>query len=130
MNAKPTDIDGFFATLPDQQRETLETMRRTILSIAPDAVQSISYGVPTFKYKGRPLAYLGAAKHHCALYGVSVDLFKDDLAGYDLDKGTIRYPIGEPMPPALVKKLLDARIASIEESAAKKGKKPAAGKSG
>lgn len=122
MNAKPTDIDGYLATLPEEQRETLETMRRTILSIAPEAVESISYGVPAFKYKGRPLAYIGAAKHHCALYGLSIDLFKDDLAGYDLDKGTIRYPIGEPMPAALVKKLLDARIAAIEASAAAKGK--------
>ena len=123
MNAKPIDIDAYLAGLTDEQRATLESMSRTILAIAPEAVESISYGIPTFKLRGRPLAYIGAAKNHCALYGFSVDAFTDDLAAYDVEKGTIRYPIGEPLPEPLVRKLLEARMAEIETAITSKGKK-------
>jgi uncharacterized protein YdhG (YjbR/CyaY superfamily) len=82
----------------------------------------VSYGVPTFKYQGRPLIYIGAAKSHCALYGVNLDLFPDELAAYDTSKGTIRFPPGKPPPEALVQKLLTARIAEIEAVASKRKK--------
>lgn len=126
MNAKPKDIDSYLAALPEAQRNTLETMRRTIRSLCPEAVESISYDVPTFKYKGRPLAYLGAARNHCSLYGIMVDAHKEALAGYDVSRGTVRYPIGEPLPETLVKTLLEARVAQIDAPASK-GKKPKAG---
>lgn len=122
MNAKPTDIDGYLATLPEVQRATLETMRQMIRGIAPQAVESISYGVPTFKLSGRPLAYIGAAKNHCALYGFRVDGYKDELAGYDVDKGTIRYAVDSPLPEPLVRKLLEARMAEIAAATAPKRK--------
>ena len=81
-----------------------------IKAVAPTAVEAIGYGIPSFKYQGRPLIYFGAAKSHCALYGTS--------------KGTIRFPPGEPPPEALVKTLVNERIAQIEAAAAgrKRGK--------
>ena len=119
---KPADIDEYLSNFPDESRETLEGLRRTIKAIVPEAAESVSYGLPTFKYRGRPLIYLGAAKSHCALYGVNLDLFQDELATYDTSKGTIRFPPGRPPPDSLVKKLLDARIAEIESAAGKRKK--------
>lgn len=117
MNENTSDIDTYLARLTNEQRETLQAMRGIIRNVAPEAAESISYGVPTFKYRGRPLAYIGAAKHHCALYGVDIESFKDELAAYDLARGTIRYPIGEPMPEPLVRKLVEARMHVIDAAA-------------
>lgn len=103
MNPKPADIDAYLSTLPDDARATIEEVRRTIKAAAPDAVEAISYGMPTFTYHGQRLIYFAAAKKHCALYGTS--------------QGTVRFPIGAP-PVALVKTLVEARIADIEAEAA------------
>jgi uncharacterized protein YdhG (YjbR/CyaY superfamily) len=118
MNANPADIDAYLTALPGDQRAALEKLRGTIRAAAPEAVESISYGMPTFKHRGRPLIYFGAAKNHCAIYGPAVDAFRDELAAYDASKGTIRFQPGKPLPAALVKKLLRARIAEIEAAAA------------
>ncbi len=116
MNAKPTDIDGYLSAVPDGARATLAELRRTIKAVAPDAVEAISYGMPAFKYQGRPLVYFAAAKNHCALYGTS--------------RGTLRFPPGEPLPEALVQTLVKARIEAIEAAAAgRKRKKSGAGQS-
>jgi uncharacterized protein YdhG (YjbR/CyaY superfamily) len=120
---KPADIDAYLSTLPEDSRETLAGLRRTIKALVPEAAESVSYGVPTFKYQGRPLIYIGAAKNHCALYGVNLDLFPDELSAYDTSKGTVRFPAGQPPPEALVKKLLNARIAEIESAAATRKRK-------
>jgi uncharacterized protein YdhG (YjbR/CyaY superfamily) len=77
MNRTATDIDGYLAALPEPARTTLTQLRQSIKAIAPDAVESISYGMPTFKHKGRPLVYFAAAKQHCALYGVPLDGHRD-----------------------------------------------------
>lgn len=118
MNAIPTDIDGYLTTLPEDARATLEELRRSIKAVAPDAVETISYGMPTFKYKGRPLTYFGAWRNHCALYGLRPDV--GELAGYDVSKGTIRFPPGKPPPEALVKKLVSVRMAAIETATAER----------
>jgi uncharacterized protein YdhG (YjbR/CyaY superfamily) len=89
-----------------------------IRAIAPDAVESISYGMPTFKYHGRPLIYFGAWKSHCAIYGMNVEGHDAELAAYEVKKGTISFPLGEPLPEALVNALVTERMAAIEASAA------------
>jgi uncharacterized protein YdhG (YjbR/CyaY superfamily) len=112
------EIDSFLAALPDDQRATLQKIRETVRATAPQAVESISYGIPTFKYKGRPLIYFGAAKNHCAIYGAAVaESDKEDLKGYDISKGTIRFSPDQPLPAALVERLVKARIADIEGGA-------------
>ena len=126
MDTKATDIDGYLATVPEQARATLEELRRRISALAPDAVEAISYGLPTFKYLGRPLVAFGSARKHCALYGMSavLEAHRDELASYDTSKGAVRFPPGEPPPEALLKTLVRARIAEIEADAARrKGKK-------
>jgi uncharacterized protein YdhG (YjbR/CyaY superfamily) len=118
MSPQLDTIDAYLAALPDEQRATLENLRKTITSTVPDAVESISYGVPTFKYMGRPLIYIAAAKKHLALYGMSLEPHKDALAAYDTAKGTIRFPASKPPPKALVTRLLKARVAEIDAMAA------------
>lgn len=127
MNTTSSDVDGYLSTLPDDARATLEELRRTIKAAAPDAVEMISYGLPGFKYQGRPLVGFGAWKGHCALYGMIPEAHQDLLSAYDTSKGTIRFPLGEPLPEALVRTLVSARIARIEAAAAeRKGKKASA----
>lgn len=115
-------IDAYLSTLPEDVRATLQQLRQTINAAAPEAVESISYGSPTFKYKGRPLIYFAAWKNHCAVYGIDVDAHKDKLTAYDASKGTIRFSHTNPLPESLVKTLVTARIAQIEAAATRKPK--------
>ena len=113
MSAKPTTIDEYLAPLANDKRAALEKLRKTILSIAPDATECISYGLPTFAHK-RKLVAMGAEANHCALYVLSSSLlndFRDDVAGYDTTKGSIHFTPDKPLPLALVKKLVKARMA-------------------
>lgn len=114
-----TDIDEFLAGLPEERRSALEGLRRTIAKAAPEAVEAISYGVPAFKYRGRPLVSFGAGKQHCAFYVQSpavMEAHRDELVGYETAKGTIRFAPGEPLPADLVTKLVKARIAETDAS--------------
>jgi len=117
VSPAPKTVDDYLAALPEDQHAVLEKLRETIKAAAPDAAESISYGIPSFKYKGRPLIHIGAAKHHCAIYGLVPDAFKDELQQYDTSKGTIRFPADKPLPETLVRKLVKARIDEIEAGA-------------
>jgi len=121
MSPAAKDVDAYLAALPEDQRAALEKLRETIKAAAPEAAESISYGMPTFKYKGRPLIYLGAAKKHCAIYGTSTD--NEELKQYDTSKGTVRFSPDKPLPEALVKKLVNAQIERIEAGASEYPKK-------
>lgn len=112
--ARPNSIDEYLDTVPSEHRGVLERLRKLIAATAPEAAESISYGVPTYKLSGRPLVYFGTAKQHFALYGISGiirEQYKDDLAGYSMSKGTIRFPWDGPFPSALIKKLVKASLA-------------------
>jgi uncharacterized protein YdhG (YjbR/CyaY superfamily) len=117
MSPVPKDVATYLAALPEDQRAALQKLRDTIKAAAPEAAESISYGIPSFKYKGRPLIHIGAAKHHCAIYGLVPDAYKDELKQYDTSKGTIRFSADKPLPTTLVKKLVNTRMAEIEAGA-------------
>jgi uncharacterized protein YdhG (YjbR/CyaY superfamily) len=125
---QPDSIDDYLTRVPDEHRDVLINLRELIRSTAPDAVESISYGIPTYKLNGRPLVYFGNAKTHYAVYALSAavrDKFKNELADYSLSKGTIRFPFDKPLPKALIKKMVKAAIEENgEETAAKKSKLP------
>jgi uncharacterized protein YdhG (YjbR/CyaY superfamily) len=122
MPAKPTTIDQYLAAVrDDDQRAALQKLRKTIHAAAPKAQEYIGYGLAAFRLDGRPLVALGAAASHCAFYlmsGSTVEAHKDALKSYDTSKGTIRFPADKPLPAALVRKLVKARIA---ENAARYG---------
>ena len=112
MSAPARDIDGYLAALPEEARATLEELRRTIKAAAPEAAEVISYQVPTYKYHGSLVGFW-ATKNHCAFCVMSpavMEAHRDELKAYDTAKATIRFPPGKPLPAALVKKLVKARI--------------------
>ena len=117
MSPAPKTVDDYLAALPKDHRAALEGLRKTIRAAAPEAAESISYGIPSFKHKGRQLIHIGAAKHHCAIYGLVPDAFKDELKQYDTSKGTIRFPADKPLPETLVRKLVKTRMAEIKAGA-------------
>ena len=105
-------FDGYLAALDPRQRAALEKLRKAIRSAAPKAEECISYGVPAFRLNGKFLVALGAAANHCSFYpGSALQALKVDLRGYDTSKGTIRFQPDRPLPPALVRRLVKARIA-------------------
>jgi uncharacterized protein YdhG (YjbR/CyaY superfamily) len=114
MPAKPTTIDEYLAPLSADKRAALERLRKAIRAAAPKAEEYIGYGLAAFRLDGKPLVAFGASAKHCAFYPMSsatVDDHRDALAGYDTSKGTIRFPADKPLPAALVRKLVKARIA-------------------
>jgi uncharacterized protein YdhG (YjbR/CyaY superfamily) len=117
-NAKPKTIDDYLAALSDENRAALEKLRRTIRAAAPKAEECISYSLPAFRLNGLMVA-LGATANHCAFYpmsGTTIEAHKRELEGYDVSKGTIRFHPDEPLPAALVRKLVKARIAENDRS--------------
>ncbi|RPI85464.1 MAG: hypothetical protein EHM42_06700 [Planctomycetaceae bacterium] len=113
VKSKPANIDEYLAAVSDVQRVALEKLRKAIKSAAPLAEECISYGLCAFR-QGRMLVGFGANDKHCAFYLMSnstVAAHEDDLKGYDTSTGTIRFQPEKPLPAALVKKLVKARIA-------------------
>jgi uncharacterized protein YdhG (YjbR/CyaY superfamily) len=114
----PADIDEYLAGVPEPARTTLSKIRAAIRSAVPrEATEAISYRMPTFKYKGALMAF-GAFKNHCSLFPMSMAViaeFKNELKGFPTSKGTIHFPLDKPLPAALVKKMVKARVAQNEE---------------
>lgn len=117
---RATTVDDYLAGVPEPARTTLNKIRAVIRSVLPaDATEAISYGMPTFKYKGPLLGY-AAFPGHCGLYPMNpavIEAFKEELKSYQTSKGTIRFPVDQPPPAALIKKLVKARIADNERKA-------------
>ena len=110
---KLSPIDEYLAGVTADQREALEKLRKAIRAVAPKVEECISYGIPAFRLNGRSLVFFGAWANHCSFYpGSSTTLknFRGDLKGFQITKGTIRFSPDNPLPAALVKKLIKARI--------------------
>ena len=111
---KPTNTDEYLEQLPAAQQKALRTLRKRILAAAPGAEEHFGYGLPGFKYNGHPMLYLGAAKNHVALYGSVPVGFKERLKDFTVSKGTIQFTPEKPLPAALVKDIVKAKLAEIE----------------
>ena len=110
--AKPETPDDYLAGIVPDKRAALETLRKRIKDAAPEADECISYGVPAFRLNGRLLVAYAAAAHHCAFYpGSVVQALKDELNGYDISKGTVRFSADRVLPARLVRKLVKLRLA-------------------
>jgi len=117
MPPKPKNIDEYLAALSDDKRAALQKLRKTIRAAAPKAEECISYRLAAFRQNGMLVAF-GATGNHCAFYLMSsstVAAYKKELEGYDTSKGTIRFQPDKPLPAALVRKLVKARIAENEK---------------
>jgi uncharacterized protein YdhG (YjbR/CyaY superfamily) len=111
------EIDAILAASPKEHRAALQKIRETIREIVPDAVEGISYSIPAFRYKGKPLAGYASLKDHCSYFPMSGKLtakFKKELKDFKTSKGGIQFQPEHPIPSSLLKKLLLERIKEIE----------------
>jgi uncharacterized protein YdhG (YjbR/CyaY superfamily) len=118
MPAKPTNTREYMAALPREKRATLEELRDIVLSVAPKAEEAFSYGIPELKLDGERFLWYAAWKEHYSLYPVTGAMQRAhgaEISGYETAKGTIRFPASEPLPKALVKKLVKTRLAEVRE---------------
>ena len=115
-DAKPRSHDDYLSKVEPDKRAALQKLRKDIRAAAPRAEECISYGIPGFSLNGRVLVHYGSAKNHCAFYpGATIASLAKELEGYETSKGTIRFAADEPLPAALVKKIVKARIAACAE---------------
>jgi uncharacterized protein YdhG (YjbR/CyaY superfamily) len=104
-------IDSYNCAFPHDVYDILEKLRQTIKKAAPDAKEAIAYGIPTFKLNGN-LVHFGGYKNHVSFYPGSeaIEIFKKELAEYECSKGTIKFPLGKPIPYALVAEITKYRV--------------------
>lgn len=105
-------IEEYISKSPKQAQVPARAIYKLIKDIAPEAVESISYGVPTFKLNSKPLVYFAAYEHHIGLYATpnGHEAFKDQFAKYKQGKGSVQFPLDQPMPVELIKKVVEYRI--------------------
>jgi uncharacterized protein YdhG (YjbR/CyaY superfamily) len=110
--AKFTTMDAYIASVPTEVQDILEKIRHTIQKAAPGAVETISYQIPTFKLSGKNLVYFAAWKEHIGFYAMPSGnaAFKKELSQYKVAKGSIRFPLEEPIPYDLIKKIVMFRV--------------------
>ena len=113
----PKNVDAYIAQAPKEVQEKLQELRVAIKTIAPDAEERISYGMPYYYYKGR-LVYFQLWKKHIGLYVPTpiVEEHKSELQGYETTNATIRFPLNENLPLDLIKKLVQARVRKNDEA--------------
>ena len=115
-NGAPKNVDEYLAGVPEPARSALNKIRAAIrCAVPPEATETISYGIPAFKHKGVRV-WFAAFSNHCSLFPTAsvVEAFKNELKGFSTSKGTIHFPADKPLPSALVKKLVKARLAQNE----------------
>jgi uncharacterized protein YdhG (YjbR/CyaY superfamily) len=117
----PRDVEDYLTRVPAIQRQALERLRRTIKSVVPDAVEVISYQMPTFKLNGRMLVSYAAFKGHCSFFPGAgpTEAHQDELKSFVTSKGTVRFTPERPLSAALVRKLVRTRI-RLNAAAARK----------
>jgi len=110
-------VDEYLEAAPEPQRSTLRELRETLREILPGAVEGLYYGIPAFEVDGRAVAGYAYHKHHCGYYPHSEAVLArlaGELDGYDRSKGTLRFRVDEPLPRALVARLVEARLAELD----------------
>ena len=110
------EVDAYLAQLGEPKKSTLEALRRSILEVVPDAEECISYGMPAFRLDGTVVAGFAAFKNHLAYLphsGAVLAALGDRLDGYERTSGSLHFPIDEPLPPGLVRRLVEAKLARL-----------------
>lgn len=112
----PSNTDEYLESLSPGQKTTLERVRKAIQATAPDAVESISYGMPAFKYKKKPLIYFGAFKDHLSIFPTAepAAALRDKLKDFKMSKGTVQFTVEKPLSDGLIRELVQFRMAIID----------------
>jgi len=121
--ATPKNIDEYISLQPRDKQELLKKVRETIKNAAPDAVESISYTMPSYKFNGKPVVYFALNKNHLGFYATpSANIaFREELKGYKSSKGAVQFPFDRPVPYELIHKMVLFKMNEIlSEPPAKK----------
>jgi uncharacterized protein YdhG (YjbR/CyaY superfamily) len=111
-------VDEYIASQPKTAQRVLKRVRSTIRKAVPRAEETISYGIPTYKLHGRPVLYFGGWKDHYSMYPSSdqlIAVLKEQRAPYEVAKGTIRFPLSEPVPTRLIERIAKLRAKEVAE---------------
>jgi uncharacterized protein YdhG (YjbR/CyaY superfamily) len=109
-------VDEYIALQPGQAQRVLRHLRSIVQKAVPDAEETISYNIPACKLHGERMLFFAGWKHHYSLYPATqgvTDTFRDELAPYQVSKGTIRFPLGEPVPTKLIERIVKFRAKEI-----------------
>ena len=123
-NTAPKDIDSYIEGFPADVQSVLQELRKTIRNAAPNAIEAISYQIPTFKLKGN-LVHFAAYTNHIGFYPTSSGIynFKLELAKYKTAKGSVQFPLNKPIPFELITRIVEFRVQENLEKADLKAKK-------
>jgi uncharacterized protein YdhG (YjbR/CyaY superfamily) len=122
-----SSVDDYIASQPERAQRPLERVRRAIRKAVPAAEETISYQIPTYKIPGGPVLYFAGWMQHYSLYPATarlVEAFKNDLAPYEISKGTIRFPLTEPVPVKLIERIAKFRVMEVAERRTAKASSP------
>lgn len=121
----PKNMDEYIAGFPTETQKVLQKIRMTIKKAAPEAEETISYKIPTFNLKGKYLIYFAAYKKHIGLYPAPIgnEKFKEEMAPYESGKGTLKFPLDQPIPFNLIQKIVKFRVKENIGRAIAKGNK-------
>ena len=111
-------VDEYIASQPETVQGVLERVRNTIRKALPGAEEVISYKIPAYKLHGNPVLYFAGWRQHYSLYPATdhiIAAFKDDLAPYEVNKGTIRFPLSQPVPAKLIGRIAKVRAKEVNE---------------
>jgi uncharacterized protein YdhG (YjbR/CyaY superfamily) len=121
MKTDYASTEEYIGIFPPPVRKTLNGLRKAILAAAPKATERISYGMPAF-HQGETLVYFAAYKNHIGFYPTSsgIRVFKEDLKAYKTSRGTVQFPVDEPLPLKLIQKIVRFRVKEAALRAKKK----------
>lgn len=124
ISKTPNSIDEYILDFPDEVQAILNKIRSTIRQAAPDAEESISYGMPGYKTHGKPLVYFAAFKNHIGFYATPTGHaeFAKELSKYKQGKGSVQFPIDQPIPFELIAQIVEFRVIENQEKANAKKK--------
>lgn len=108
---KSLDVDEYIAKFDGERKKRLETMRRIVTALAPEADEAVSYGLVGYKLNGKPLVYFGAFPNHIGFYATPNGhaAFAEEFAKYKQGKGSVQFPLDQPLPVDLVKRVIQYR---------------------
>ena len=117
-HATPGAIDGYIASFPAEVRGRLEEIRAIVRTTAPDAVETISYAIPTFDLDGEHLVHFAGFKNHVGFYPIpsGMEAFKEELSAYKTGKGSVQFPLDEPLPADLIRRIVIFRVGEVTQA--------------
>lgn len=115
---QPATVSEYIGAFPRDVQLVLKQIRQVIRESAPTAVESIAYGMPSYKLNGKPLVYFGGYKNHVGFYATPTghSVFAKKLAQYKQGKGSVQFPLGQPMPIDLIVQIVKFRVTEIEST--------------